>query len=145
MKKLITICLLATMLLCSCGSKSTKESQSEITAEMAYEGVNNYCHSAYDWSMAKDNRRQTESHPSLLEDGRGAKEEGEANPSIMYVQMGEETDSAYQVVFRSYTGAFVNFYVDKASGTTRMEEYVPTLDVINDAGTIDLFDYLKKE
>ena len=40
----------------------------------------------------------------------------------MYVQMGEETDSAYQVVFRSYTGAFVNFYVNKTSGTTRMEE-----------------------
>ena len=65
---------------------------------MAYEGVSNYCHSAYDWSIAKE------------------------NPSIMYVQMGEETDSAYQVVFRSYTGAFVNFYVDKATGTTRMEE-----------------------
>ena len=45
------------------------------------------------------------------------------NPDIMYVQMGEETDSTYQVVFRSYTGAFVNFYVDKATGTTRMEEY----------------------
>ena len=109
--------ILTAMLLCSCGSNTTK---SEITAEMAYEGVSNYCHSAYDWSIAKE------------------------NPSIMYVQMGEETDSAYQVVFRSYTGAFVNFYVDKASGTTRMEEYVPTLDVINDAGTIDLFDYLKK-
>ena len=109
--------ILTAMLLCSCGSNATK---SEITAEMAYEGVSNYCHSAYDWSIAKE------------------------NPSIMYVQMGEETDSAYQVVFRSYTGAFVNFYVDKASGTTRMEEYVPTLDVINDAGTIDLFDYLKK-
>ena len=94
--------------------------KSEITPEMAYEGVSNYCHSAYDWSIAKD------------------------NPSIMYVQMGEETDSAYQVVFRSYTGAFVNFYVDKATGTTRMEEYVPTFDVRNDAGTIELFDYLKK-
>ena len=80
---------------------------------MAYEGVSNYCHSAYDWSVA------------------------ESNPSIMYVQMGEETDSAYHVVFRSYTGTFVNFYVDKATGTTRMEEYVPTLDVRNDAGTFD--------
>ena len=104
-------------LLCSCGSNTTK---SGITAEMAYEGVSNYCHSAYDWSIAKE------------------------NPSIMYVQMGEETDSAYQVVFRSYTGAFVNFYVDKATGTTRMEEYVPALDVKSDAGTIELFDYLKK-
>ncbi len=121
MKKLITICLLATMLLCSCGSKSTKESQSKITAEMALEGVNNYCHSEYDWSMAKD------------------------NPDIMGVQMGEDSDSAYQVVFRSYTGAFVNFYVDKTSGTTRMEEYVPNLNVRNDAGTIDIFDYIDKD
>ena len=121
MKKLITICLLATMLLCSCGSKSTKESQSKITAEMALEGVNNYCHSEYDWSMAKD------------------------NPDIMGVQMGEDSDSAYQVVFRSYTGAFVNFYVDKTSGTTRMEEYVPNLNVRNDAGTINIFDYIDKD
>ena len=121
MKHIAFSFILIAMLLCSCGSKSTKESQSEITAEMAYEGVSNYCHSAYDWSVAKD------------------------NPSIMYVQMGEETDSAYQVVFRSYTGAFVNFYVDTTSGTTRMEEYVPTLDVRNEAGTIDIFDYLEKE
>jgi len=110
--------ILIAMLLCSCGSNTTA---SEITAEMALEGVSNYCHSEYDWSMAKD------------------------NPDIMGVQMGEETDSSYQVVFRSYTGALVNFYVDKESGTTRMEEYVPTLNVREEAGTIDLFDFLKKE
>jgi len=88
---------------------------------MAYEGVSNYCHNTYDWSIAED------------------------NPSIMYVQMGEETNSAYQVVFRSYTGAFVYFYIDKTSGTTKMEEYVPIFDVRNEAGTIDIFDYLDKE
>ena len=108
MKQIALLFLLATMLLCSCSSKSTNESQSKITAEMAYEGVSNYCHSEYDWSMAED------------------------NPDIMGVEMGEETDSVYQVIFRSYTGAFVNFYVDKTSGTTRMEEYVPTLDVKRD-------------
>ena len=118
MKHIAFSFILIAILFCSCGNNTTK---SEITAEMAYEGVNNYCHSAFDWSMAKD------------------------NPDIMGVQMGEETDSAYQVVFRSYTGAFVNFYVDKTSGTTRMEEYVPTLDVRNEAGTIDIFDYLEKE
>ena len=118
MKQIALLFLLATMLLCSCSSKSTKESQSKITAEMAFEGVTNYCHSEYDWSMAKD------------------------NPDIMGVEMGEETDSAYQVVFRSYTGAFVNFYVNKISGTTRMEEYVPNLDIKSDAGTINLFDYI---
>ena len=85
---------------------------------MAYEGVSNYCHSAYDWTVAED------------------------NPDIMTLEMGEETDSAYQVVFRSYTGALEYFYVDKASGSTRMVEYVPTLDIKNDAGTINLFDYI---
>ena len=120
MKHIAFSFILTVLLLCSCGSKITKESQSEITAEMTYEGVSNYCHSAYDWSVA------------------------EANPDIMYVEMGEETDSTYLVVFRSYTGTFVNFYVNKASGTTRMEEYVPTLDVRNEAGTIDIFDYLER-
>ena len=110
--------LTAFLLFCSCSSNPTK---SEITAEMAYEGVSNYCHSTYDWSVAEE------------------------NPSIMYVQMGEESDSAYQVVFRSYTGAFVNFYVNKKSGTTRMEEYVPSLNVKSEAGTINLFDYIDKK
>ena len=87
---------------------------------MAYEGVSNYCHSAYDWSMA------------------------EANPSMMYVEMGEETETEYQVVFRSYTGALVYFYVEKSSGTTRMVEYVPALDIKEESGTIDIFDYLEK-
>ena len=118
MKQIAFSFALILLLLCSCGSNTTK---SEITAEMAYEGVSNYCHSAYDWSVAKD------------------------NPDIMYVQMGEETDSTYKVVFRSYTGAFVNFYVDKASGTTRMVEKVPNLNIEEDAGTIELFDYLEKK
>ena len=113
--------VLAVLPFSSCGSKDTNESQRQITAEMALEGVSNYCHSEYDWSMAKD------------------------NPDIMGVEMGEETDSTYQVVFRSYTGALVNFYVNKESGTTRMEEYVPSLNVREEAGTLDLFQYLKKE
>ena len=118
MKHIAFSFILTALLFCSCDTHAPK---SEITAEMAFEGVSNYCHNAYDWSVAKE------------------------NPSIMYVQMGEETDSAFQVVFRSYTGAFVNFYVDKKSGTTRMEEYVPTLDVKSEAGTINLFDYIEKE
>ena len=131
MKYIAFIFIFVALFLCSCNNIKVNDTQSTdlqtedtlrtITEEMAYEGVNNYCHKEYDWSVAKD------------------------NPDIMFVQMGEETDSAYQVVFRSYTGAFVNFYVNKTSGTTRMEEYVPTLDVRNEAGTIDIFDYLEKE
>ena len=118
MKRIGFIFILMAMLFCSCGTQAPK---SEITAEMALKGVNNYCHSAYDWSAAEE------------------------NPSIMYVEMGEETDSVYQVVFRSYTGALVYFNVNKTSGTTRMVEKVPSLNIEEDAGTIELFDYLEKK
>ena len=99
---------------------STNTSENSITKDMAYEGVNNYCHDAYDWSIAED------------------------NPSIMYLEMGNETETEYQVKFRSYTGAFVYFYVNKANGTTRLIEYSPTLDIESEAGTIDISDYLNK-
>jgi len=127
------------LLLCSCYNSKTNQPQdsdlqtemqdslsanpsvSKITAEMAYEGVNNYCHKEYDWSVAED------------------------NPDMMYIQMGEETKTEYQVVFRSYTGAFVYFYVDKTTGTTRMVEKVPSLGVEEESGTINLFDYIEKK
>ena len=99
----------------------TTASQNNISEEMAYDGVYNYCHSTYDWSIAED------------------------NPDIMYLKMGEETDSEYQVIFRSYTGTFVYFYVDKSSGATRLIEYVPNLDIEEEAGTINLYDYLESD
>ena len=130
MKYIAFIFIFVALFLCSCNNNKVNDTQSSdvqtentlrtITKEMAFEGVNNYCHREYDWSVAKD------------------------NPHIMYVQMGEETDSAYQVVFRSYTGAFVHFYVNKTSGATRMVEKVPSLNVEEEAGTINLFDYLEK-
>ena len=114
MKK-FALLTLATMLLCSCGG-----SKSKITAETAYQGVSNYCHSAYDWSAAEE------------------------NPDIMGLKMGEETDTEYQVVFRSYTGALVYFYVDKNSGTTRMVEYVPALDITEETEKFNIFDHIKR-
>ena len=131
MKNLAFTLIFIALFLCSCNSNRANDTQSSdvqtedtlrtITADMAFEGVNNYCHKEYDWSVAKD------------------------NPDIMYVEIGEETDSAYQVIFRSYTGAFVHFYVNKTNGATRMVERVPNLNVEEDAGTINLFDYLKKQ
>ena len=130
MKYITLIFVFVALFFCSCINNKTEVTPSSdvqtedtlrtITKEMAFEGVNNYCHKEYDWSVAKD------------------------NPDIMFVQMGEETDSAYQVVFRSYTGAFVHFYVDKTSGTTKIVEKVPNLNVDEEAGTINLFDYLEK-
>ena len=131
MKYIAFIFIFIALFLCSCNNIKVNDTQSSdvqsedtlrtITKETAFEGVNNYCHREYDWSVAKD------------------------NPDIMYVQMGEETDSTYHVVFRSYTGAFVYFYVNKASGTTRMVEKVPNLNIEEESGTIELFDYLEKQ
>ena len=141
-KSVIILSALIALFLCSCSKNKTEidtnrqdvsessdmqketdsiASERNITAEMAYEGVNNYCHSEYDWSPAEN------------------------NSSVMYVTMGEETESEYQVIFRSYTGAFVYFYVEKTTGSTRMVEYSPAVDVEEEAGTINLFDYLEKK
>ena len=73
MKHIAFSIVLTALLLCSCGNKATK---CEITAEMAYEGVSNYCHSAYDWSVAEE------------------------NPSIMFVQMGEPTERRQSLYLR---------------------------------------------
>ena len=131
MKYIAFIFVFIALLLCSCRNNQAGVAQSSdvqtedtlrcITKEMAYDGVNNYCHKEYDWSAAKD------------------------NPDIMYLTMGEETDSTYQVVFRSYTGAFVHFYVNKTNGITRMVERIPSLNVEEKAGTINLLDYLEKQ
>ena len=113
---IIVLQLVIVLLLTSCSSNAAK---AEVTAEMAYQGVDNYCHSVYDWSVAED------------------------SPELMYVKMGEENDTAYQVLFRSYTGALVLFYVDKTSGATKIVERVPVLNVEEEAGTMNIYDYLK--
>jgi hypothetical protein len=120
MKKLFFVMALAMFVtLHGCGTEAPKPSEdASITEETAYEGVYNYCRSAYDWSIAEE------------------------NPDIMYLEMGEETETEYQVIFRSYTGTFVYFHVDKSSGTARLTECVPSLGIEEDAGSIDLYDYL---
>ena len=122
MKYITLTLMLSVLLLCSCRQGKTKEAQtSGVTAEMALEGVNKYCHDECDWSIAEE------------------------NPEIMYVTLGDETETEYKVIFRSYTGAFVYFYVDKTSGQTRMVDYVPTLNLEEEAGTIDIHDYLENK
>ena len=110
--------LSAVMLLLLAGCREKKPDR--ISARMAVEGVSSYCHSEFDWSPAQD------------------------NPSIMYVSLADSTDAEYKVVFRSYTGALTYFHVDKETGSTRMVEYVPALNVENEAGTINLREYLKR-
>lgn len=114
--------LFSILFLCSCcQSKTEGEQASGVTAEMAFEGVKKYCHDEYDWSVAEE------------------------NPEMMSVTMNNESATEYEVVFRSYTGSLVYFYVDKASGNTRMVEYVPALHREEEAGYIDIHDYLEKQ
>ena len=101
-------------------TKADSVKTAKITPELAYEGINNYCHKEFDWSPAEE------------------------NPSIMYVAMGDETETEYKVIFRSYTGSFTYFYVNKKTGKTRIEEFVPALDITQESGTLNLFDYVKK-
>jgi hypothetical protein len=102
-------------------TKSDSLKTAKITPELAYEGINNYCHKEFDWSPAEE------------------------NPSIMYVAMGDETETEYKVIFRSYTGSFTYFYVNKKTGKTRIEEFVPALDITQESGTLHLVDYVKRE
>lgn len=105
----------------SSGTQEVSASEGKLTEEAAYEGVSNYCHAMYDWSIAQD------------------------NPEIMYLEMGESSDTEYQVIFHSYTGALVYFYVDPATGTTNLKERVPELGIEDEAGSINLYDYLEKQ
>ena len=118
MKKLICAMIVGLMMVAmlqSCGSKAEKTDNSPSSEASGAEVPDHY-----DWSIAEE------------------------NPDIMYVRMGEESDTSYQVIFRSYTGAFVYFIVDKASGMTSMKEVVPNLDVESDAGEFSLYDYLNE-
>ncbi len=78
----LSLALVAALMCCSCRNNAAK---SGITPEQAFEGVSNYCHGAYDWSVAED------------------------KASIMTLEMGE---------------------------------HVPALNITEDAGTIELKDYL---
>ena len=115
MRRIVFVSAIIILLLGGCRKSKTDG----ISARMALEGVSNYCHNEFDWSAAQD------------------------NPSIMYVAMGDSTETEYKVVFRSYTGALTYFYINKASGSTRMVEFVPALNIESEAGSINLRDYLK--
>lgn len=127
--------ILVSMLLCACATNNNvaenvnniestsnnANAKEKITREIAYNGINNYCHQNFDWSIAKK------------------------NPDIMYVEMGEETDTEYEVIFRSYSGSFTYFYVNKSDGKTRIVEYVPALDIREESGIINIFDYIEQK
>lgn len=97
--------------------EDTEDTQSSgLTEEQAYKGIYNYCDENYGWNMADE--------------------------YSMYLEAGEHSETEYMFTFRSYTGSFTYFYVDKATGNTRMVDYVPALDITEDSGTMNVYDYL---
>ena len=121
MKKIITIILIIIAIIIIVFAFKNivhKNNNANISKENAFKGVYNYCHSNFDWSIA------------------------DKNPDIMYVKMNDETESEYQIMFRSYTGTIIYFNVDKSTGITKMIEYVPSLDIKNEVGTININNYL---
>ncbi|NLT09656.1 MAG: hypothetical protein GXY08_09155 [Ruminococcus sp.] len=94
------------------------EDSTVITEDEAYNAVNNYCHLNYDWSKSND------------------------NPDIMYVTKGSITNTEYEIIFRSYTGSFVHFYVFKGDGNCRIMEENPITNELEESGTINIRDYM---
>lgn len=129
--KIIVLALAAALLLtafCGCGSKKNKEGEgmwdgegseqkppaepqtpaepqklSKITDEQAVPAVKNYCYI---------------SNPDL----KGVVDAGEY-PVYWYVESGDE--DGVVVLYRSYTGALVRYYIDRSSGDTYATEFVP--------------------
>ncbi len=93
----------------------------KLTAENTYEAVSNYCKKFFEWSP-----------------------EG-ADPSTeVYLAKGDETDTEFNFTFRSYTGSFTDFHVNKATGETRVVERVPIVGIEEEKDPINIFDYIEK-
>ena len=60
----------------------------------------------------------------------------------MYVTKGNETDTDYEIIFRSYTGAFVYFDVNKENGNCSIIEENPITKEKEISGSISIYDYL---
>ena len=90
-----------------------------ITQAIAYEAIKNYCDENYFSNATEDER------------------------SMMYVDIGDETEIEYKIIFRSYTGSFIYFYVNKLTGIARVVDFVPLLDIEEESGTINIRDYIK--
>lgn len=101
MKRIKTVALvfvlLMTMMICSCGKNND-----EILEDQAVEAIRNYCCTI---------------NPDL--DSISAEE------YPVYWEIVSSDDSEIVVLFRSYTGAQVRYYIDRSTGMTTITEFVP--------------------
>ncbi len=105
---ILAIVIIMSVALCSCAHKNdatvkTKEVTIEsISDEQAVEAIRNYC-----FTM----------NPDL--------ESIAAEDYPVYWEIVSSEDSEIVVLFRSYTGAQVRYYIDRATGDTNVTEFVP--------------------
>ena len=140
-KAAITVLMLALMIgMTSCGAKeqagkteepastteeqiSTAEDQASITEDQALNAVKEYCHI---------------NNPDLEE----VENEGEYP---VYWEVSTNEDNEIVVLYRSYTGAEIRYYVDPTSGETYVTEFVSgiTDEEERTDETLNVKDYIK--
>ena len=96
MKKAILLCLAACIFLTACGKKA-------ITDEQAIQAVQRYCYTQ---------------NPDL-------ESMANAGEYPVYWDVSSRDEHEIVVLFRSYTGAQIRYYIDPASGDTYVTEFVP--------------------
>ena len=69
MRRIVFVSAIMLLLLAGCRGGNSKTGTERLSAQMAVEGVSNYCHSEFDWSVAQE------------------------NPSMMYVALGVENEA----------------------------------------------------
>ena len=146
MKKKLLVMLIAACVLAGCGSgnaskeddlgievqkisseagsqSDAKDAASALTAEQAKAAIEKYCYA---------------SNPDL----QGIVDAGEYP---VYWEVESENENEIVILYRSYTGAQVRYYVNPATGETYVTEFVPGVmeEEEKSAETLNARDYLK--
>ena len=100
-KALVLVVVLA-MAICSCGKNNDEGVVDSISDEQAVLAIRNYCCTA---------------NPDL--------ESTAAEGYPVYWDIDSSDENEVVVLFRSYTGAMIRYYIDRATGNTNVTEFVP--------------------
>lgn len=98
---LVCLLLLLLTMLCGCGKKNDKAEK--LTDEQALTAIRNYCYAV----------------------NPGLEEIVNAGQYPVYWDVSSSDEQTIVVLFRSYTGAQVRYYVNRAMGDTYVTEFVP--------------------
>ena len=116
-KRAIVLCVLACLFLAACGKKT-------VTDEQALSAVKQYCYS---------------SNPEL-------ERIESAGEYPVYWDVSSSDKQEIVVLFRSYTGALIRYYVNPSSGDVYVTEFMPglSLDEERTGESFNVWDYSDK-